>query len=455
MAKVLLVEDDNNLREIYQARLMAEGYDIVAAQDGEEALVSAKKEHPDLIISDVMMPRISGFEMLDILRNTDELKHTKVIMLTALGQAEDQARADNLGADKYLVKSQVTLEDIVNSAKILLGEAGDPAVAAAADQAQAAAPASAEPAAATLPTPAAGATNTALPAPAPVAPATPTSVPSSEAQTPVSAPTASTPVPVVDEPSASPTTTLADAAVVAEPPITAELEPSPTEAAAQATPEAAIPAITAPSESAPTEPTTVAPDAPSPPAIASTEPSTIIQPTTPVAEGEVTATGPQSIETEEAAMQAQIENFVSTPNQTLSTTTGPTTSESSVATADQAVIANAVKELNGDSDTTAAATSAPEVTSEPATPAPEPTATPPAEPTVPAPAPAEDTSENVAIAHKKIISPISASTPGANLDELLAKEAAKEAGAATPATAASSPPAATTNASFDPNSISL
>lgn len=122
MAKLLLVEDDNNLREIYQARLQAEGYDIVAAQDGEEALVVAKKEKPDLIISDVMMPRISGFEMLDILRNTDGLKDTKVIMLTALGQADDQSRADNLGADRYLVKSQVTLEDIVKAAKELLGE---------------------------------------------------------------------------------------------------------------------------------------------------------------------------------------------------------------------------------------------------------------------------------------------------------------------------------------------
>ena len=123
MAKILLVEDDNNLREIYQARLTAEGYDIVAAQNGEEALVVAKQHRPELIISDVMMPRISGFEMLDILRNTDELKATKVIMLTALGQAEDQTRAGKLGADRYLVKSQVTLEDIVNAAKDLLAGA--------------------------------------------------------------------------------------------------------------------------------------------------------------------------------------------------------------------------------------------------------------------------------------------------------------------------------------------
>src|SRR5580700_11043778 len=120
MAKIMLVEDDNNLREIYQARLQAEGYDIVSAKDGEEALVIAKQEQPDLIISDVMMPRVSGFEMLDILRNTEGLKDPKVIMLTALGQSDDQARAQQLGADRYLVKSQVTLEDIVKAAQDLL-----------------------------------------------------------------------------------------------------------------------------------------------------------------------------------------------------------------------------------------------------------------------------------------------------------------------------------------------
>ena len=120
MAKVLLVEDDNNLREIYEARMQAEGYEVYSAHDGEEALVVAKAQLPDLIIADVMMPRISGFEMLDIIRNTDGLRDVKVIMLTALGQNEDQKRAQNLGADKYLVKSQVTLEDIVKAANDLI-----------------------------------------------------------------------------------------------------------------------------------------------------------------------------------------------------------------------------------------------------------------------------------------------------------------------------------------------
>src|SRR4029078_2504282 len=126
MTKVMLVEDDNNLREIYEARLLAEGYEIVSAQDGEEALALAVKEKPDLIIADIMMPKISGFDMLDILRTTPETKNTKVIMMTALSQVEDKDRAAKLGADRYLVKSQVTLEDVARvSREVLEGKSAD------------------------------------------------------------------------------------------------------------------------------------------------------------------------------------------------------------------------------------------------------------------------------------------------------------------------------------------
>jgi CheY-like chemotaxis protein len=126
MAKIMLVEDDNNLREIYGERLIAEGYEIVSAKDGEEALALAVKEKPDLIISDVMMPKISGFDMLDILRQTPETKNTKVIMMTALSQAEDKQRASSLGADKYLVKSQVTLEDVARVVDDVLNDRSAP-----------------------------------------------------------------------------------------------------------------------------------------------------------------------------------------------------------------------------------------------------------------------------------------------------------------------------------------
>jgi len=128
MPKILLVEDDNNLREIFQMRLEAEGYQTVTAADGEEGLVVAMKERPDLIIADVMMPKLSGFEMVENLRSAPEMKDAKVIMMTALGQAEDQARGEKLGVVKYLVKSQVTLEDFAGVVKGVLGP-GDPSAA--------------------------------------------------------------------------------------------------------------------------------------------------------------------------------------------------------------------------------------------------------------------------------------------------------------------------------------
>lgn len=113
MAKILLVEDDTNLREIFDMRLKAEGYQTLAASDGEEGLVVAMKEKPDLIIADVMMPKLSGFEMLETLFAAPEMAGTKAVMMTALGQPEDRARGEKLGVIKYLVKSQVTLEDFV------------------------------------------------------------------------------------------------------------------------------------------------------------------------------------------------------------------------------------------------------------------------------------------------------------------------------------------------------
>ena len=137
MKKIMIVEDDLALREIYSIRLTAEGYTIVVAGDGEEALAVAAQEKPDLILSDVMMPKISGFDMLDILRATPELKDIKVVMMTALSSPEQRARGEALGADRYLVKSQVGIEDVVNVIHEVLGDAAAPAPA----EAPAAAPA--------------------------------------------------------------------------------------------------------------------------------------------------------------------------------------------------------------------------------------------------------------------------------------------------------------------------
>lgn len=122
MTKIMLVEDDKSLREIYGVRLLAEGYDIVSAADGEEALAMAIKERPKLIISDVMMPKISGFDMLDILRSTTETRDIKVIMMTALSSEDQRQRGEQLGADRYLVKSQVGIEDVIRVVHEVLGD---------------------------------------------------------------------------------------------------------------------------------------------------------------------------------------------------------------------------------------------------------------------------------------------------------------------------------------------
>lgn len=122
MSKVMIVEDDDSLREIYGIRLTAEGYAVVSAHDGEEALAVAVRERPDLVISDVMMPKISGFDMLDILRSTPETQNIKVIMMTALSSDDQRERGENLGADRYLVKSQVGIEDVINVVHEVLGD---------------------------------------------------------------------------------------------------------------------------------------------------------------------------------------------------------------------------------------------------------------------------------------------------------------------------------------------
>ena len=280
MPKIMLVEDDNNLREIYGERLMAEGYEIVSAGDGEEALALAVKEKPDLIISDVMMPKISGFDMLDILRQTPETKFTKVIMMTALSQTEDKDRADRLGADKYLVKSQVTLEDVARVVHDLIYGP---------DEAEAAT-ASAGP-------------ETATQQPivtAPVAVATPPADPALATAEPVVA--AAEPVSPIVDTTPAPVAPVAPVAVP-EPVVTPAVEPV-------AAPEPATPVFdAAPSE--PVSPFVVTEPAtePSAPIVNPITGGTALEPVSPSAVAD--SANAQSAAEESAAITEQIESFVS------------------------------------------------------------------------------------------------------------------------------------------------
>lgn len=133
MSKIMVVEDDASLREIYSIRITAEGYDVVSAGDGEEALAVAVREKPDLILSDIMMPKISGFDMLDILRSTPETAGIKVVMMTALSAEDQRQRGERLGADRYLVKSQVGIEDVINTIHEVLGDREAPVASPAAE----------------------------------------------------------------------------------------------------------------------------------------------------------------------------------------------------------------------------------------------------------------------------------------------------------------------------------
>jgi DNA-binding response OmpR family regulator len=119
--RILLVEDDQALAKVYVSRLELEGFEVQHVINGEDALSAAVEFTPDLIVLDAMMPKMSGFDVLDILRNTPKTMNVRVIMLTALSQAKDKEMAEKLGADDYLVKSQVVIGDVVERIKHHLG----------------------------------------------------------------------------------------------------------------------------------------------------------------------------------------------------------------------------------------------------------------------------------------------------------------------------------------------
>lgn len=119
--RILFVEDDDALAGVYLVRLQAEGFDVKRVANGEEALAAAIEFRPDLVLLDIMMPKVNGFDVLDILRNTRETANLKIIILTALSQETDKKRAQDLGVDDYLIKSQVVITDVIDRIKHHLG----------------------------------------------------------------------------------------------------------------------------------------------------------------------------------------------------------------------------------------------------------------------------------------------------------------------------------------------
>lgn len=121
-AKVLLVEDEKMLADMYATKFSMEGYSIVNAYDGKEGLEAAKREKPEIILLDIIMPKLDGFAVLKELRADDITKKIPVVLLTNLGQESDVKKGKDLGADDYFVKANHSPQEIVELVKKKLGK---------------------------------------------------------------------------------------------------------------------------------------------------------------------------------------------------------------------------------------------------------------------------------------------------------------------------------------------
>lgn len=113
LKSILLVDDDLTLREMYAERLKAEGFSVEMAKDGEEALRKATELKPNLILLDVMMPKINGLDVLKRLREQEDTSQIPVIVLTALIQDREKMESITRGADDYIVKSETMPGDVI------------------------------------------------------------------------------------------------------------------------------------------------------------------------------------------------------------------------------------------------------------------------------------------------------------------------------------------------------
>lgn len=114
---ILLVDDDLTLREMYEERLKAEGFEIIQAANGEEAMQKARESKPNVILLDIMMPKVNGFDVLKELKADEDLKDIPVIVLTALIQDVDKVQGKKLGAADYIVKSETMPGEVIAKIK--------------------------------------------------------------------------------------------------------------------------------------------------------------------------------------------------------------------------------------------------------------------------------------------------------------------------------------------------
>jgi DNA-binding response OmpR family regulator len=122
MKKILFIEDEPTLQKTFGEILKQEGYEMISALDGEIGLRLAKTKNPDLILLDLILPRVNGFEVLKKLKEDEATKDIPVIVLTNLEGIGDVDKAIEIGATTYLVKADYSLEEVVEKIKKALGE---------------------------------------------------------------------------------------------------------------------------------------------------------------------------------------------------------------------------------------------------------------------------------------------------------------------------------------------
>ncbi len=111
--RILIIEDDKFLAKMLSRMLEANSYSIVLASSGKEGLTKVTSENPDLILLDIMLPDIDGFDVLQSLKGDEKTKKIPVVILSNLGQPEDIQQGRSLGVQDYLVKSDLSLDDVV------------------------------------------------------------------------------------------------------------------------------------------------------------------------------------------------------------------------------------------------------------------------------------------------------------------------------------------------------
>jgi DNA-binding response OmpR family regulator len=125
MAKVLIIEDDPLIVKIYSTRLKADGYEVSSAENGEEGIVVAYRDKPDLIVLDVMMPRVDGFGVLEKLRADPGFNKTPILMYSNLNNEDEMVRAKSMGVTEFLVKANLSPTQMVAKIKGYLEQKPD------------------------------------------------------------------------------------------------------------------------------------------------------------------------------------------------------------------------------------------------------------------------------------------------------------------------------------------